>query len=79
MQLYFSKLCLHFRDDVLLEQPGVTDGWTQKEFTIRSIVQENSHMWFGNSVTCKWWSYIWLHEGFARYYEYFLGQQVTPQ
>ncbi|TDG38716.1 hypothetical protein AWZ03_014862, partial [Drosophila navojoa] len=68
-----------FKDKVLLEQPGVTDGWAQKEFTIRNIVHENAHMWFGNSVTCKWWSSIWLHEGFARYYEFFMGHKLYPE
>ncbi|XP_030573301.1 membrane alanyl aminopeptidase-like [Drosophila novamexicana] len=68
-----------FKDKVVLEEPGVTDGWTQKEFTIRNIVHENAHMWLGNSVTCKWWSYIWLHEGFARYYEFFMGQELYPE
>ncbi|XP_030246660.1 membrane alanyl aminopeptidase-like, partial [Drosophila navojoa] len=66
------------KDNVFLEQPGVTDGWSDKELTIRNIAQENSHMWFGNSITCLWWSHIWLHEGFARYYEYFLGHQLYP-
>ncbi|KAH8417484.1 hypothetical protein KR222_000995, partial [Zaprionus bogoriensis] len=68
-----------FKDKVLLEQEGYTDGWTQKEFTIRNIIHENSHMWFGNSVTFKWWSYVWMHEGFARFYEFFMGHQLYPE
>ncbi|XP_017846843.1 aminopeptidase N-like [Drosophila busckii] len=68
-----------FKDKVLLEHAGYTDGWLQKEFTIRNIVHENSHMWFGNSVTFSWWSYVWMNEGFARYLEFLIGNELYPE
>ncbi|KAH8359934.1 hypothetical protein KR093_009586, partial [Drosophila rubida] len=68
-----------FKDKVVLEQVGYTDGWIQKEFTIRNIIHENAHMWFGNSVTLKWWSYVWMQEGFARFYEFFVGNELYPE
>ncbi|KAH8312686.1 hypothetical protein KR044_012172, partial [Drosophila immigrans] len=68
-----------FKDKVVLEQEGYTDGWMQKEFTIRNIIHENAHMWFGNSVTLKWWSYVWMQEGFARFYEFFVGNELYPE
>ncbi|XP_062123710.1 aminopeptidase N-like [Drosophila sulfurigaster albostrigata] len=68
-----------YSDAVLVQDAGYTDGLKDLEFTTRIVVHEVSHMWFGDSVTFSWWSYFWLNEAFARYYEYFMTHQLSPE
>lgn len=33
-------------------------------------------MFFGNQVTCEYWDYVWLNEGFASYLEQVIADKV---
>ncbi|MGI9035398.1 MAG: M1 family metallopeptidase [Pyrinomonadaceae bacterium] len=43
--------------------------FTPPENVIDLVSHELAHSWFGDLVTCKNWSNLWLNEGFATYME----------
>ncbi|CAK1599088.1 unnamed protein product [Parnassius mnemosyne] len=67
-----------YREVALLVQDGITTTNTRQNIG-RIICHENVHMWFGNEVSPLTWTYTWLNEGFANFFENFGTDLVLPE
>lgn len=59
---------------LLYDEESTSDSAKQSIASV--IIHELTHMWFGNMITPEWWGYLWLSEGFARYFQYFATAQI---
>ncbi|KAG8228739.1 hypothetical protein J437_LFUL007074 [Ladona fulva] len=66
-----------YRETTLLFDPMVST-IHNKQRVISVIAHELAHQWFGNLVTMKWWTDLWLNEGFATYAATLASNQIEP-
>ncbi|KAJ3195810.1 hypothetical protein HK101_010982 [Irineochytrium annulatum] len=43
------------------------------------VGHELAHQWFGNLVSCEWWSDLWLKEGFATFVGWLAVDHLFPE
>lgn len=66
-----------FREQALLVDPKNTS-LHLKQYVANVVAHELTHQWFGNLVTMRWWTDLWLNESFASWMSYLAVDELFP-
>uniref|UniRef100_A0AAG5CN50 Aminopeptidase N n=1 Tax=Anopheles atroparvus TaxID=41427 RepID=A0AAG5CN50_ANOAO len=58
---------------------NVSSPMKQLKKIVTTVGHEIGHHFFGNYVSPAWWSFLWMKEGFARFFEYVAPQMIYPE
>ncbi|XP_067616530.1 aminopeptidase N [Eurosta solidaginis] len=67
-----------YREEYILWNKDESTTSTQTNIA-ETIAHEYCHQWFGDLVTPKWWTYLWLKEGFATLFSYQATNAAYPE
>lgn len=66
----FREECLYVNEQTSLHT---------KQYVAMVVAHELAHQWFGNLVTMRWWTDLWLNEGFASWVEFLAVNKIFPE